>query len=97
MNLNMTEFNKYSLKKHFIMNILNNITQIKKKSPLLKNKFLQYQKKKMMIYFFIPIQISMILYFGVIYYLLKVSKIMNILEIAYFKPKKLIKSSYFPI
>ena len=54
MNLNMTEFNKYSLKKHFIMNILNNIPQIKKKIPAIKTQISTISKKKEADTFFYP-------------------------------------------
>ncbi len=50
----MTEFNKYSLKKHFIMNILNNIPQIKKKIPVIKKKNYTIAKKEEVDLFFYP-------------------------------------------
>jgi len=56
MNLNISEFNKYSLKKDFIMNILNNIPQIKKKIPTQTRQISTISKKEESDSFFYPDQ-----------------------------------------
>ena len=44
-SLNFHDFNKYSLKKDFIMNILNNIPIIKKDKQILKKETKKYEEQ----------------------------------------------------